>query len=272
MDEAIAVRVLEPADVPIAEELLGVVYGTPSARSARRRLERAPEDWLLAERRGVPAGIVASTCYGRVAYVNMLGVAPRQRRHGVATALVETLIARLEATGVTTHVLDATESAAPLYLALGFRQIDRTDVYEDPGAPSPADDAAPEVAPGVLERVLELDARFYGCDRSGELRRFAREPYALALVEEDGYLMQRGRALGPFAAATPASAFALLRRARARRPAAYQAFAPAANPDAGALLQRFGFRLKRSLRHMERGEPSPFQRRFVYSQASLGHG
>ena len=179
--------------------MLAVTYGEASTRGSASRMHAFPDPWLIARRDGAAAGVVTANVYGRMAYVAMLAVDPVHRRAGVATALMRTLLDRLEARGVETTLLDATEQAETLYRGLGFVEVDRTRVFarEAPALPATGRRG---VESATLERALRLDASIYGCDRSAELRRFVEDPYALVAAEADGYLMARGPVLGPFAA------------------------------------------------------------------------
>lgn len=61
-----------------------------------------------------------------------LGVAEAVRRHGIARALVRTLLAQFSAQGVRTVFLEVRESNHPargLYEAFGFREVGRRARY-----------------------------------------------------------------------------------------------------------------------------------------------
>ena len=202
---SLEVRTLEPTEVDDAMHVLALAYGASATQGSRAGMQATPQAWLIARRNGDAAGVVTSNIYGRAAYVAMLAVSPTHRRNGVATKLMQTLLGRLEARGVSSVLLDATAEAEALYRSLGFVEIDRTRVYAR-AAPLPAGDSRPDVASGALARALRLDALVSGCDRSNALRGFALAPYALVLAEDDGYALARGPVLGPFGAADPATA------------------------------------------------------------------
>jgi ribosomal-protein-alanine N-acetyltransferase len=268
---SLEVRTLEPTEVDDAMHVLALAYGASATQGSRAGMQATPQAWLIARRNGDAAGVVTSNIYGRAAYVAMLAVSPTHRRNGVATKLMQTLLGRLEARGVSSVLLDATAEAEALYRSLGFVEIDRTRVYAR-AAPLPAGDSRPDVASGALARALRLDALVSGCDRSNALRGFALAPYALVLAEDDGYALARGPVLGPFGAADPATAQRLLTRVLRKRPHVDRAFLPLSNPHAAGLFEAHGFHCARTLAHMAFGEPSPFRRDRIYSQASLGHG
>jgi N-acetylglutamate synthase-like GNAT family acetyltransferase len=268
----IDVRRLESDDVDEALHVLTLTYGAAAIRGSRGMMQARQQAWLIARRNGAAAGVVTSNGYGRVAYVAMLAVDPAHRGYGVATLLMEALLAQLEANGAATVLLDATAEAESLYRRLGFAEIDRTRVFARSAPPPRLEAAGPAGGPSPLERALELDALIYGCDRSAALRVFASSPYALVATDEDGYALTRGPTLGPVAAERTSTAERLIRTALARRPHIDRAFPPLANPDAAALLEAHGFSCARTLAHMARGAPSPFRRERIFSQASLGHG
>jgi ribosomal protein S18 acetylase RimI-like enzyme len=270
--DAIVAREFRPSDATAVESVLLDAYGQRMSNSLPERRAMAPYDWLVVEVDGVLGGVVSARRYGKVAYVGMMAVHSSMRRRGAGGALMDALIARLEADGIATMLLDATDEGAPLYERFGFVDLDRTHVYELPDPSRPEPDDAPDVEAADLARAIELDARFYGCDRSELLAFLATEHYGFAATEPDGYALARGPVIGPFAAESDASARKLLERVRARRPAVSRGFVPESNPSAAELFESVGFDCVRCLRHMGRGAPSPFRRSRIFSQASLGHG
>jgi ribosomal-protein-alanine N-acetyltransferase len=270
---SLEVRGLTESEVDEAMAILALAYGAAATQSARATMRAAPGAWLIARHGGAAAGVVTSNAYGQVAYVAMLAVDPAHRRRGVATQLMNALLARLERAGATTVLLDATAQAEPLYRNLGFVEVDRTRVFTRPApAPEPAAGPPCDVASDAFEQALRLDALAYGCDRSAALRDFANAPHAFLATEADGYALARGPILGPAFAERAGTAGRLFNHVLAQRPHIDRAFAPLANPAAEPLLEEHGFGCTRTLAHMVRGAPSPFRRDRIYSQASLGHG
>ncbi len=87
--------------------------------------------------------------------------------------------------------------------------------------------------------------------------------------------------MGPWVAQNVQVAEGLLLAALAAQAAAHPApligqavtNLPGANPDAEALLARYGFHSLRHIRHMRRGRlPTPDQRSWVYGQTSFAIG
>ena len=64
-----------------------------------RYLALQPEGWLLAEREGVPAGTAGALDYGPFAHIGLVAVRPDLQRSGVGLALMERLLAWLDARG-----------------------------------------------------------------------------------------------------------------------------------------------------------------------------
>src|ERR671922_2425783 len=97
----IAIRNLTEDDLDLAAIILEAAYGTPG--DWRNRLHRymglQPDGWLLASLGGAPAGMVGAVDYGPFAYIGLMGVQPQMQRRGVGLALMERLLAWLDARG-----------------------------------------------------------------------------------------------------------------------------------------------------------------------------
>ena len=267
---AVRIRDIRESDVAAVESILQTAFERPMG-SLTQRIRLAPLDWIVAEVDGVPAGVVSARRYGWVAYIGMMAVDPARQRRGIGFALMQALIARLEGAGVTTLLLDATAAGAPLYEKFGFRTYDWTYYYERAQADAAPIPEAENISGADLQSVMELDRRFYGCDRSAFLTLLAREPGAMLMLASDGYLMARHTAIGPFVAESAETARVFFERAITQRRDLIRGWAPGLNPRARSLFERAGFSLIRTVRHMTRG-PSPLRREGIFSQASHGHG
>jgi hypothetical protein len=180
------------------------------------------------------------------------------------------LLARCERAGVTALALDATESGAPLYREFGFAQTDVTQIFERAGTePVPPDDADP--APHSVGAALAIDRELVGWRRDDVLKALLGISGAKLVCEPEGFAFLRGTVVGPWVAASEASAEQILTTCIAGRREPLRAFVPGCNVAAGKMLRRHGFYRTRLLRHMTRGEPAP-RRQFIYGQASLAHG
>src|SRR5262249_46039966 len=143
--------------------------------------------------------------------------------------------------------------------------------------------AAKQVTPltrADLPTLVSFDARHFGAARDAVLamclqrygeRMFATRDETGALT---GYLVAQEQRIGPWVAATPAGAEALLAHTLTLAFAAPAAvLAPALNRDAIELLERYGFTSSRELRHMRHGgAPALERRRRVYGLASFAIG
>lgn len=245
------------------------------------------EDWeaLLANglfrvaiRDGTIVGSGGAVVYGRqVAWVAMILVDPGARRQGIATRVMQDVLARLESVAVVG--LDATPQGAPVYGGLGFTdrggfvrmerpaaaepvRAEHTQVRADQEPAPPRPLTAPDLA-----ALSERDHAVFGADRSAVLA-WAREQapeYAWrvgAPGEPSGYILgrhgHRTEHLGPLVADDEGTAARLLTAVLAAAPG--RAFTIDI-PDRLAWRERLGvlgFREQRPFRRMILGDkPSP---------------
>jgi len=93
----------------------------------RRKLERDPELFLVAEEQGQLVGTVLGGYDGRRGMVYHLAVAPSMRGRGIARALMQTLEDRLRALGCYKYYLLVTmdnQAAIDFYERLGCERMD----------------------------------------------------------------------------------------------------------------------------------------------------
>ena len=104
-----------------------------SENSVRGELTNNLALWLVALDGDCVVGYVGSqTVLGEADMMN-IAVADSHRRRGIARALVEELIARLDATMLTLEVRASNAPAIRLYESLGFRQVGlRKNYYRKP--------------------------------------------------------------------------------------------------------------------------------------------
>ncbi|MFJ6434559.1 GNAT family N-acetyltransferase [Streptomyces sp. NPDC091416] len=154
------------------------------------------------ESKGLMATCVATTYGTRTTAIGMLLVAGRYARQGVGRYVMRQVI---ESTGGVPLSLYATEAGRPLYEALGFLAVGRTERVSgpfrpvaEPGRPGMTDDpgtasgAGPTVRPasaGDLQALLRLDADAFGLDRTHLLVRLPAFADHLRVAEEDGKLV-----------------------------------------------------------------------------------
>ncbi len=122
----LVVRAMTPADLDAADEIAVAAYGGPRRR--RRELARylslQPGGWMLAVRDGIPVGVSGAIVYGPFASIGLMAVHPSQQRQGIARAVLEHLLAWLQAQGCPVALLDASAMGRPLYATAGFVEDD----------------------------------------------------------------------------------------------------------------------------------------------------
>jgi predicted N-acetyltransferase YhbS len=270
-----------------ADRILMAAFRSPSRRKELafyRSLK--PNRWLVARLDGAPVGVGGVTCYGPFAWLGLMAVDPAMQRRGIGQALVEALIVRAHELGCEAVLLDASNTGASVYARIGFGEDDRVRVYTrvaPEGSPDGAFTAAQRITPLTqddLAALVAFDARYFGARREALLaaslhryedRVFAARAEAGAI---SGYLVAQEQRFGPWVAATPEAARALLAHALTLPYATPPSvIVPAQNRDATDLLGRSGFRSSRELRHMRYGgEPGLQRRERLYGQASFAIG
>jgi predicted N-acetyltransferase YhbS len=276
------IRPLSSADVPAADSVLIPAYGREdsAAPELRRYLRLQAGGWLLATVDGEPAGTVGAIDYGPFSWLGLLAVTPALQGRGIAKALMDEILAWLDARACPLVLLDASKAGAPLYPRYGFVDRDRVLVYVRRSAtapPGPRSGSVAMIRTDDVAQVAGLDQSIFGADRRAVLADLLAELPGRVFLHHgaggqlDGYLIAQSRRLGPWVATNEAAADALLAAALtlefAGRPLV---LAPVANASAAALLARFGFRPQRELRHMGRGAGEHRARRAqIYGQASF---
>ncbi|MFI6902620.1 GNAT family N-acetyltransferase [Nonomuraea sp. NPDC050394] len=166
-----------------------------------------------------PGGGLASTAllvpYGPdAAAVSMVLTAAGHERQGLAGRVVRHL---LDVAGERTVWLYSTANGRPVYERLGFRAVGRVESHRGPftGAPSGATRPATE---RDLDDILALDAKVFGADRSGLLRRMPSFHGRVRVLEAGGRIEGYGGAwrndtqivIGPLIARDTGQATALI--------------------------------------------------------------
>lgn len=301
---SLVVRTLTATDVEVAAAIAEAAYGGPRERRSElaRYVSLQPEGWMLAVRGGTPAGLGGAIDYGPFAYIGLMAVHPSLQRQGIAQAIVEHLLAWIQAQGCPMILLDASAMGQPLYAKLGFIEDDNVVVFVRDSAPT-VHPAAPQVslagAEDIATRLLAgrgyavsharaedvpdlvaFDTPIFGARRDRVLASYLADDPSRAFLTRDadgtigGYLVAQEHTLGPWVAQTPRDAEALLAHAVAlpyETPP--QVLVPAANRQASGMLERYGFTAQRTLSHMRLGGTrSPTQRDLIYGQTSFALG
>lgn len=280
----LTIRVMTSDDIPAANAVCMAAYQRGS-RAAELVLYRAlqPDGWLLALMDGVPVGTVGMIDYGSFAYIGLMAMHPDAQRQGIGRALMERVLTLLQERGCPVVLLDATDAGRPLYASLGFVVDDNAVFHARMTAEAPAelDGALVSLADASdLPSLTAFDTPLFGADRSSVLAAHLADLPARVFVARDekenitGFLCAQPRMLGPWIAATPEAAAALLTRALALPfDDAPTVIAPTANADAALLLARYGFVAQRGTRHMRLGgAPHLARRAHIYGQASFAIG
>lgn len=93
--------------------------------------------YLVAERDGLVTGHAVASVAGDIAELQRIAVAPEQRRHGLATALLDAVVELSRAGGADRLLLEVREDnagALAFYAARGFVEVDRRRRYYRDGA------------------------------------------------------------------------------------------------------------------------------------------
>jgi len=281
--EHITIRTLTEADLDIADAIMIPAYGVPRSRKRelRRYLALQPDGWLLALLDGEPAGLGGATDYGPFAYIGLMAVLPALQRRGIASAIMERLLAWIAARGCPTVLLDASTAGERLYEKLGFVDDDTVVQYaqDDCAARPRASQRVGPLAEADLAALETFDTPLFGASRAAVFATLRAEHPERAFVARDeagalaGYLFAQPQTIGPWAARDPAVAEALLAAAVALDfEEAPRVLTPGANSHAAGLLLRYGFSPQRALRHMRNGGAIVAGRDLIYGQVSYAIG
>jgi len=280
----ISIRQLTGEDIVEADAILMSAFSPPSRAAALRLyLDLQPDGFFLAVAPSGPVGMVGAVDFGAFAYIGLMAVHPQGQRQGIGLALMQHLLGWIDGCGVPAALLDASEAGYPLYRRLGFVDCDRSLVFQYTGD-SPSSDLPAGVyrlQPEDLGSLAGFDAPIFGADRAKVFRSFLDAFPDRAFLTRDpsgqvtGFLFAQEQRLGPWVAARPQDAGALLRAALTLPfTEAPTLVVPGSNTQALGLLERSGFQLVTAVhRHMQRGgSKHPGQRELIYSQASFAIG
>lgn len=236
--------------------------------------------WAVAETpKGRLVGVVGAIPLGETGVLCHLAVLPEHRGRGLGTALSSWAVSYLRNWGAETVRLYSTARAESLYLSLGFEPVARRSVFRlDPASralvrgregKSAADGHRVSwLTLGDLPELCGLDRRSRGADRAALILSTLKTYPGPCLVARDafdridGYLLSsvadNAARVGPFAAATPTIARALLSRLPAMSPASPVEIVVPDPTDGPAreVLQEFGFRERQDRLLMQLGDPS----------------
>jgi GNAT superfamily N-acetyltransferase len=253
---------------------------------AKARLEG---EVVVAEAAGELVGVAAGAAFAATGWVGGVAVVPFARRVGLGGALTEAVLEFLEASGVATVLLHATELGRPVYERLGFVAEGAYLTLAGPTRPpGPATDPAEATRPGAgqeplvrpgraadLGRVLAIDRTATGEDRRRLLA--ALWPTGGLVAATDGrllgyHLASPWRSGGAIVAADPRAGLALLNAVQAAPADEVAISVPAANPAAGEFLQAAGFSERFRTLRMRRGPRVPWDPAALFGAHNLFWG
>jgi predicted N-acetyltransferase YhbS len=303
----ITIRPLVEADLPAVDRILQAAFERAQSFEAMLRLNGAaqPGNQLVAVENGTVVGTVGAVDFGQLAYVALMGVDPACHGRGIARRLMESVLARLDAAGCPTVLLDATDAGAALYEKLGFVDDSHAFEYEQPATPPRAFESTAFISPtssgpgqgsqlawarqghlamrpmtgADLGDVAAFDAPLFGSNRGRLLQILLDQTPNRAIVARDtaghvvGYAFSRG-VIGPWVARDAETAEMLFCAATGMALSdPVRVLVPRSNGHARELLDRLGLKQIRQLRHMRRGGSGPPGKAYcLFGQVSFGLG
>ena len=260
---------MTPEDVPAGLRLCRLAGWNQRAEDWQALLANGL--FRVAVRDATIVGSGGAVVYGRqLAWVAMILVDPDERRQGIATRLMQDVLARLGSVAVVG--LDATPQGAPVYAGLGFTDRGGFARMERPADAEPVRREHEPTGPRPLTSadLVALAARdhsVFGADRSALLAwaRGQAPEYAwrIGMQEEpSGYVLgrrgHRTEHLGPLVANDEDTAARLLAAVLAATPGRAFTIDIPDRPAWRERLHALGFREQRPFRRMILGDsPSP---------------
>ena len=236
--------------------------------------------WAIAETpKGRLTGMVGAVPLGGTGVLCHLDVLPDHRGRGLGTAPSSSAVSYLQNWGAETIRLYSPAPAEGLHLSLGFEPVAHRSVFRLDAASRALDRGQEErhaadgrrvsrLSLGDLPELCGLDRRSCGADRAALILPTLRAYPGPCLVARDafdrinGYLLSSvadgAVRVGPFAAATPAVARALLSQVLPAMPLDSPVEVVVPDPTDGPareVLAKFGFRERQDRLRMELGDP-----------------
>ena len=181
----LTLRTMRRDDIPAGLELCRLAGWNQVEADWRRLLALAPQGLFVAEDDGRVAGTASTTSYDkRSAWIGMVLVHPDFRRQGIGSALIARCIETLQARGIQSIKLDATDQGRPVYLKLGFR--DERPICRYAGTvPSGlvAGQGVRDLRPADWPAVAAIDDSAFGADRRRLLELLAADGRAVVVAE-----------------------------------------------------------------------------------------
>lgn len=262
-------------DVETLAAMLARAYreGDPVRMAKRLRLALAHgTTTFVAERDGIPAGMVLANDYRATSYIALMGVDPSFQRQKIGHLLMDALVAWLDARRIPAE-LQATPEGRGLYLRYGFADAGDARVWF--GSATPGGDVARVRAadPADHARIRAIDRAAFGADRDVALRALLEDGTNAVFVAPRGYAVAQrvSKVLGPVIAEDPEEAARLFRAAAGAIDGEHRVNAPA-RESVDAFLRENGYRCDRTVRRMLRGAPPEGARDRIQVLVNLGQG
>ncbi|GCE08975.1 GNAT family N-acetyltransferase [Dictyobacter aurantiacus] len=284
----VTIRTLCDTDVDAADAVIVAAYNAPHSRKAALQayLRLQPDGWMLALQDNEPVGLGGLVNYGPFAYLGMMSVLPAAQGKGIGKQLVSHLLQWAENKKCPTILLDATPAGSYLYKSFDFVEIDRSQHWQHAGVdeltmPSQTNGIVTAISVSDLPSLAAFDTPYFGASRihvlEAMLGQYPRRAFAVwdTNGQVNGYLFAQERSIGPWVARSMEDAERLL-AAALKLPFPGNAISvnisSITNQDAIQLLERYGFKLQRTLSHMRRGPAVERNLRKIYGQTAFALG
>jgi GNAT superfamily N-acetyltransferase len=170
----VPIREMVREDVSLAVESISGEGWGHTRIDLERILALSPDSNLIWESEGVTRGFLTSLVYDRTAAVGHVLVLKESRGRQIGKNLVKALLDRLDSQGVESVMLFATEDGARLYRKFGFEDTHEmlsVGLYVRDRERSLLSQKCTRVSEDDLPCLAEMDAKTYGDDRTGLIRR-----------------------------------------------------------------------------------------------------
>lgn len=256
------------ADLPTFLRLAGQEHWVCDQWEFDFLLRHTPLSCHVIRDHGLPRAFVTAISYGDSGWIGNLLVQPEYRRQGLARRLMQTSIDQLDAAGVSSIWLTASDEGAPLYGNLGFHPVDHIERWVGKGS------GMPPMAPshGALQTLNRMDAVVWGSQRTALVAEKAAQ--GQTWLNEDGFIVRQhtacGMQIGPWCG-NANSADQLFSAALAIAPSnTFLLDLPTANDRACELVTAHNFSRQSSALLMCRGNATGYNPSCLFALATMG--
>jgi GNAT superfamily N-acetyltransferase len=162
----VEIRLMRDSDIAAAMDLKQLAAWNQTENDWRTLLQLEPNGCFAAVLDEELVGTTTTTTYGsELAWVGMVLVRPEKRRAGIATKLLESALDYLN-TRVSTVKLDATADGKHVYERFGFEVESVIERWSRKGEAVRFEVQPETMDSNTRRRILQLDRRAFGADRS----------------------------------------------------------------------------------------------------------